>query len=177
LHHNAESEALSGFFGTFPASEAAMIRHTLNQLSRYNGQLREALSVLDDVDRFRNLHTAFAIFIFAASAVIGIFSFFYLTEAFLWLRLDKIDPTVPAFISYVMLFVIWIFAFLAIRSALEAAGIRNIRSIAQTRLSELKLSSDELDSLREAVAAGHWRHGSIFIALLDGLAEGNSARS
>lgn len=148
-----------------------MIRHTLNQLSICNGKLREALAVLDDADQYCDLHVACIICIFVSSAALSVYLGFHLIELCIWLGIDKLDPLIPAFLSYIMLFVAWVLIFLATLSTLEAIGIRSIRPLTQARLLELTLNTDELNGLRDAVANRNWRHSRVFKIVVASLAE------
>ena len=50
---------------------------------------RDALFLLEDTDRYRNLHASVAIISFFVSAGLGVLAFFLITESVLWAGIDR----------------------------------------------------------------------------------------
>ncbi len=146
-----------------------MIRQVLEQLPNGNGKLREALVLLDDADRCRNLSAGLSICIFLGSAALSAFLSFQLMDFLIWLGADRIDPLIPVSSAYIALFVDWALLFGVALWLLNWAGFQSIQHIVQTRLEKLTLTRAELNSLRNAIATGRWRHGKIFNSVLSTL--------
>ena len=146
-----------------------MICQALEQLPRSHGNLRDALHVIDDADGYRDLHVSIVIVIFVASAALSVCSSFYIIEFLIWLGLGRIDPTIPVFLSYISLFVVWLLVFLAALSILDALKIRNIEAMTHAGLSRLTLSRRELQRLGDAIARGRWRHRRALLSAISRL--------
>ncbi|MDH3690853.1 MAG: hypothetical protein OEU36_15505 [Gammaproteobacteria bacterium] len=130
-----------------------------------------ALSVLKDTDNYKNLHKGTAVLVFVASATLGVFAFFLTLDLTKWLELDVIEPWMQISIPYALSFVVWIFAFFSILSALYLMGVRDLGSVARDRLSSLNLSLDELDQLRRDVEVKEFKHKNIFEGVITDLAK------
>jgi len=130
-----------------------------------------SLSVLKDTDNYKNLHKGTAVLVFVASATLGVFAFFLTLDLTKWLELDVIEPWMQISIPYALSFVVWIFAFFSILSALYLMGVRDLGSVARDRLSSLNLSLDELDQLRRDVEVKEFKHKNIFEGVITDLAK------
>ena len=133
------------------------------------GNLETAIRRLEDVDGYRNLHDSIPVLLFVASAGLAARSFFWLIDITTWLGLGRIDPVVPSSISFVLLFVVWIVAFLGFSVVLDRMRFKNLRKFAALRLSDLALTRDELRALKEIVQSRNWKHDRILKDFADDL--------
>jgi hypothetical protein len=131
--------------------------------------LAEALSALEELDRRRNLSVAAAILLFFGSAGVAVVFFFIVSDLLLWDGMDELVARLLIAISWISIFPVWIVAFLAAMWLLDAMGVRDMRAVANHRLSELALGLDELHELRNAVANRDWKHGHIFEGVINDL--------
>ena len=122
----------------------------------------DALYILEDMDRYRNLHTGVAVVSFFVSAALGVLAFFLMTESALWVGINKQVAMLVVSVSWVLIFPIWALIFLFIMSALGAVGIKDVRAVVRSRLSALALSQDQLRELQGLLASRTWRHGRVF---------------
>ena len=126
------------------------------------GKVNHALSVLKDIDNYKNLHRSAAVFVFVASAAIGVLSLFLTLDLTKWLDLDIAEPWMQISIPYFLSFLVWILSFFLIMTALDRFGVKDLGSVARERLSSLNLSPEELDELHHDVEANGFKHKSIF---------------
>ena len=147
------------------------IENSIEQ-SRGAAKLRDALLILEDVDRNQNLHPAVAIISFVVSIGFSVRAFFFISELVLWEGINEFVALMMVSMSWVLIFPILIFTFLLILTVLRKMGIRDLRSLARYRLSNLALSLDELHELRDALASREWRHGHIFKDVVADLTDG-----
>ena len=134
-----------------------------------SGKTDYALSVFKDIDNYRNLNKGAAVLVFVASATLGVFAFFLTLDLTKWLELDVVEPWMQISIPYTLTFVVWIFAFFSILSALYTKGVRNLGSVARDRLSNLNLSLDELGQLRRDVEVKEFKHKNVFEGVITDL--------
>ena len=127
---------------------------------------RDALFILQDIDRYRNLHTGVAIIFFFVSAGFGVLAFFLINESALWGGLNKQAAMLVVSVSWVLIFPIWALIFLFIMSALDVMGIRDVRAVVKYGLSNLTLSREQLHRLHNILASQNWRHGRIFKSVI-----------
>lgn len=125
-------------------------------------KIDDALSILDVADQYKNLHGGITSILFFACAGFSVRTFFWISDFTNWLGFGSVDPILPSTIAFIMIFVVWIFSFLAIMSALEAMGLRDVEAMARLRLSTLTLRPDELRQLRDIASQRNWRNGQIF---------------
>ena len=123
---------------------------------------RDALFILEDIDKYRNLHTSVAVVSFFVSAGFGVLAFFLINESVLWVGISRHVAVLLVSVSWVLIFPIWVLIFLFIMSALDVMGITDVRSAVKYRLSNLALSPDQLRELHDILASRNWRHGRIF---------------
>ncbi len=126
----------------------------------------DALFILEDIDKFRNLHPSVAIICFFISAGLGVLAFFLINESVLWAGITEQVALLLVSISWVLIFPIWALIFLFIMSVLDVMGIRDVRSVVRYRLSNLTLSQDQLHELHNILASRNWRHGHIFKSVI-----------
>ena len=134
-------------------------------------KVRDALIIIEDSDKHRNLHNAIPPVLFFTSGGLSARSFFWIIDFTTWLGFDKLSPVFPASLAFIFLFVVWIFTFLAFLSLLEATKFRNIRNVASYRLSNLMLNPGELREIQDIVNSRTWKHDSIVKSVVAGLAE------
>lgn len=133
--------------------------------------LRDALYVLEDLEKYRNLHPSVAVLLFFVSAGISVLAFFLMNDSVLWVGIDEQVALLLVAMSWVLIFPIWVLSFLVIMLVLDALRIKDVRTIARRRLSKLTLSQDELHELHDILASRNWRHGHIFTSVIGDLTE------
>jgi hypothetical protein len=131
--------------------------------------LRDALSIFEDLDRYRNLRRGVAIVVFLVSAGCGVRAFFLLNESVLWAGIHEQLAYLLVCLAWVLLFPIMALVFLLIMSVLDAMGIKDLRAAVRYRLSNLSLSQDQLLELRDVLASRPWRHGRMFRKIISDL--------
>lgn len=131
----------------------------------------DALSVLERIDGYRNLHTGVAVLCFFVSAGFGVLAFFLATELALWFGVSKHAALLVVSVSWVLIFPVWVLVYLIVLSLLGALGIRDLRAAVRHRLSDLTLSPDQLRDLQGALVSRPWRHGRIFKRAIAELSE------
>jgi hypothetical protein len=127
---------------------------------------RDALFILEDMDKYRNLHTGVAVVSFFVSAGFGVLAFFLITESVLWVGANKQAAMLLVSVSWVLIFPIWALTFLFIMALLGVMGIRDVRSVVRYSLLNLTLSQDQLHELHRILASRNWRHGRIFKSVI-----------
>ena len=140
-------------------------------------KVRNALLIVEDIDKHRNLHDAIPTVLFFVSAGFAVRSFFWIIDFTTWLGFDKLDPVFPASIGFIFLFVVWILTFLAFMSLLEVKKFKNVRTVASNRLSSLMLNPSELSELRDIVTSRTWKHDHILKSVVASLTERQGAMS
>ena len=140
-------------------------------------RVRDAVLVIEDIDKLRNLHDAIPSLLFFASAGFSVRCFFWIIDFATWLGFDKLDPILPASTAFILLFVVWILAFLALMSLLEATEFKNVRTVAGNRLSDLMLNPGELRELQGIVTSRTWKHDCILKSVVARLMEEQAALS
>lgn len=125
-----------------------------------------ALSVLKDVDKYKNLDKATAALVFVTSAAIGVLAFFFTLDLTKWFGMDVEEPWMQISIPYVLTFIVWIVAYFSIQSALEMLGFRGLYVLSNNRLSELNLSLVELGQLHRDINDGELKHNKLFKAVI-----------
>lgn len=128
--------------------------------------LHDALSIFEDLDRYRHLRRSVAIVIFLVSAGFGVHAFFLISESVLWVGVDEQVAYLLVSLSLILIFPIMAVIFLVFMSALDAMGVRDLRAAVRYRLSKLSLSQDQLLELRDVLASRHWRHGRMFNSII-----------
>lgn len=136
-----------------------------------HSKLREALDIFEELDCHRNLHSAVAIFLFVASAGVGIRAFFMMSDIAAWLELGEFEMLAMISLSWLIIFVVWILAFLLILTLLETMGVRDLRSVTKNRLSSMALERDALLELQKLMAGQNWKHETIFRSVISDLTE------
>ncbi|MCP4319125.1 MAG: hypothetical protein GY789_24825 [Hyphomicrobiales bacterium] len=126
----------------------------------------DARSILEDVDRYRNLSTGVAIVSFFVSAGCGVVAFFIILDSALWAGVTEQGALFLVAISWVLIFPIWVLMFLFIRSVLDVLGIKDVRSVFRDRLKNLTLSREQVRELHDIVASRPWRHGPVFESVI-----------
>ena len=127
---------------------------------------RDALFILEDIDKYRNLHSSAAIVSFLVSAGFAVLAFFLVNESVLWVGINEQVALLLVSISWVLIFPIWALIFLFMMSALYVMGIMDVRSVVRYRLSNLTLSQDQLHELHNILASRNWKHGRIFKSVI-----------
>jgi hypothetical protein len=127
---------------------------------------RDALFILEDIDKYRNLHPSVAVISFFVSAGFGVLAFFLINESVLWVGINEQAALLVVSISWVLIFPVWALIFLFIMSVLDVMGIMDVRSVVRYRLSNLTLSQDQLHELHNILASRNWRHGHIFKSVI-----------
>lgn len=127
---------------------------------------RDALFILEDIDKYRNLHTGVAIIFFFVSAGFGVLTFFLINESALWAGSNKQAAMLVVSVSWVLIFPIWALIFLFIMSVLDLMGIRDVRAVVKYGLSNLTLSRERLHELYDILASRKWRHSRIFKSVI-----------
>jgi len=127
---------------------------------------RDALSVLEDMDRCRNLNAGVAIASFFVAAGIGMLAFFEINDALLWAGISNQVAFLLISLSWALIFPIWALVFLMILFVLGAMGIKDVRAVLRQRLAARSLGRDQLRELRAIVASRRWRHRRIFERVL-----------
>ena len=122
--------------------------------------LDAAARLMEEVDGCRNLHPSVPVFLFLAAGGVAVRSFFWGIDVATWLGFDRVDPVLPASISFVTMFVVWILAYLSGMTLLDRMKFRDVRLIARNRLERLALSGEELRVLRRRIGAGGNRHAN-----------------
>jgi hypothetical protein len=140
-------------------------------------KVRDALLIIEDSDKHRNLHDAIPFVLFFASAGFSVRSFFWIIDFTTWLGFDKLGPVVPASLAFIFLFVVWIFTFLAFMSLLAATKFTNVRNVASYRLSNLMLNPSELREIQDIVTSRTWKHDYILKSVVASLADRRGALS
>ena len=136
---------------------------------------RDALFILEDIDKHRNLNTSVAVISFIFSAGFGVLAFLFLiNEPVLWEGVSKQVALLLVAISWILIIPIWLLTFLLIISVLDVMGIEDVRSVVRYRLSSLKLSHEQLHELQNILASRIWRHGHIFKSVIADLAKEHS---
>ena len=138
--------------------------------------LRHAVSELEDMDNHRNLHRGVAILCFFAAAGIGFGVFSLLLDLASMVVVSELVTSLIIAISLIMIFPVWFLAFAFILSVLDAMEIRDVRSVAENRLSNSGLGAEELRELGDILASRVWRHGRIFRNVVADLTEGQLRR-
>lgn len=123
-----------------------------------SGKVEHALGRIEDIDRYKNLHGAIPILLFLVSGALAARSYFWLIDLTTWLGLGRVDPIFPASMSFILLFVVWMLAFLAAMSLLQWMNFRDIRTSAKSRLSHLDLTAEEARVLESMVKSRSWKH-------------------
>ena len=126
----------------------------------------DALVILEDVDKYRNLHTSVAVLCFFVSAGFGVLAFFLIMNSTLLEGIHVQAAPLFVSISWVLIFPILMLVFLFIMSVLDKMGVKDVRSVLRDRLSTLRLSQEQLHELENILASRHWRHGPIFESVL-----------
>lgn len=127
---------------------------------------RDALFILEDAEKYRNLHTSAAVLSFFVSAGFGVLAFFLIINSALWEGVNVQAASLFVSMSWVLIFPVWMLFFLFIMSALDMMGIKDVRSVVRYRLSNLRLSQDQLHELENTLATRNWRHGPIFESVI-----------
>jgi hypothetical protein len=122
----------------------------------------DALFILEDIDKYRNLHSSLAIISFFTSAGLAVLAFFLINESILCVGINEQVALLLVSISWVLIFPIWALIFLFMMSVLYVMGIMDVRSVVRYRFSNLTLSRDQLHELHNILASRSWRHGRIF---------------
>lgn len=130
--------------------------------SERSAKLRDAVFLLEGIDSYRNLHVSVAIIFFIISAGSGVRTFFLLSDLSLWGEVSEYVALMITSICFVLIFPVWILTFFFFMFLLDVMGIKDLRTAARSRLSNLTLSLDELNELRDVLASREWRHGHIF---------------
>lgn len=138
-----------------------MNTHFPDNHSGLSGKIKNTLNRIEEIDQHRNMHGAVPMLLFLLSGGFAARSYFWLIDLATWLGLGKLDPVFPASISFILLFVVWMLAFLACMSLLEWMRFKNIRTSAGNRLSQLMLTADEVHLLNRAVRSKTWKHDRI----------------
>ena len=127
---------------------------------------RDALFILEDIDKYRNLHPSVAVISFFVSAGFGVLAFFLINESVLWVGINEQVALLLVSISWVLIFPIWVLIFLFIMSVLDLMGIRDVRAVVKYGLSNLTLSRERLHELHNILASRKWRHSRIFKSVI-----------
>jgi hypothetical protein len=135
-------------------------------------KVRDALSMLDSIDKHCNLHVSASILVFFSSFGFGILSFFVIYNLIIFDGITEFVALMLISISFVLIIPIWVLSFLFTMTMLDTMGIKDLRSITRHRLSGLTLSFDELRELREHLMDREWKHGRIFENVITDLANG-----
>lgn len=136
-------------------------------------KLSDALHAIEEIDRQPSRHVSVVIALFAMAAACGVYTFFGLLDWLAWDGISERGALMVMSIAWVLLFPVWILAFLGFMSALDASGFKDLRGLARTRLTSLALSRDELLQLDRAMASRQWQHRRIFMAALRDLRGGS----
>jgi hypothetical protein len=133
------------------------------------GKLAYAISVLESMDKCRNLHRGAAIFLFFVSAGIAVGAFFLIVDLFLLINNVVLTVKISEYVasgililSWMLIIPMWMVAFLLIFFLLDAVGIKDLRAATTSSLSSSRLNADELHELSGVLASRSWRHGRIF---------------
>jgi len=151
-----------------------MIDGNSNDASSRSENLRRALFALEEIDGYGNLNHGLAISCFVISGSAGVYAFFRMVDLAAWLNVSEFMSLTLISAGWIVLFLVWVLAFLLIVMLCEALGIQDLRSVAGNSLSPLTLSHDELRELRGLLATRTWKHGSIFERVVDKLARERS---
>lgn len=135
--------------------------------------LDDALAILDGLEGHRNLNTATSILLFFSSSGFAVLSFFFISDLVLWEGVKETVAQLLIALSWILIFPIWILAFLFAMSLLDTMGIKDVRAVANHRLSALMLSPRELHELRDLLAHRERKHGHIFESVVTDLANAN----
>jgi len=134
--------------------------------SEPRSKLRDALVVFEELNRHRNLNSCVAIFFFVVSGGSGLRAFFFLIDLSLWGDVGGDVAAGMVSLSWGLIFPIWILTFLGIMSVLHALGVDDLRAVARTYLSKLRLGSRELRELGNILASRNLRHGHLFMSAI-----------
>jgi len=132
-------------------------------------KLRDALMVFEELSRHRNLNSSVAIFFFVVSGGLSIRAFFLIIDLPVWGTVGGDVAAGMVSLSWGLIFPIWILTFLGIMSALHALGIDDLRAVARSYLSKLRLGTRDLRKLRDLLAARNLRHGRLFLSAITDL--------
>jgi hypothetical protein len=139
-----------------------------------NDKLIEAVSLLENIDGFRNRRAGYVIIAFIISCSISVRSFFWLIDLTTWLGLEKFHVTAPASVSFVLIFLVFVLVFMALNSLLEMMGFRDIARIIEKQLSDLSLNADELRELGHVAESRNWKQGRIYRDVVAKLSSGQA---
>lgn len=135
-----------------------------------------AARILHNIDRHGGLDKAIEGVLFFGSAALSVYVLLWSVDLPAQLEYRDIDPLGSAFVAWIMLFVVWIFTFLAVLWLLDAMGIRDVRRLARARRSKLTLNSAELGALGKVVESRKKKHGRLYKTVLIDLAYDNRNR-
>ncbi|WP_428641578.1 hypothetical protein [Roseibium sp.] len=124
-------------------------------------ELENTLDRIKEIDRYKNLHDAVPILLFLTTGALAARSFFWLIDLMTWLGIGKLDALLPTSLSFVLLFVVWVLAFLGFMSLLDWMKFGNIRTLANNRLSNLALTTEEIHALKNVLKSKTWKHDHI----------------
>jgi len=171
LHSGANDEASHERSQTASPTQPYSRVEDLDNGSDRDDNLRDAIFAFEEIDKLKHLHSGIAIICFLVSAGVGVKAFFLMIDFMAWLRVSEFVASVLVSMAWVALIVIWIFAFLLMLSVLDAMGVRDLRSVARNRLSNLDLGLEQLHELREVVGSRNWKHDGIFRSVVADLSK------
>lgn len=150
----------------------------LNENFGRTDKLQDAIFILEDIDKCRNVHPGAAVFFFFASAGVSVTAFFSIYDLFLLINDAVLNVKVSEHVAltiislaWIMIFPMWVLAFLLIFSVLGAMGFTDVQSVTKYRLSNLELGFDELHELHAVLASRNWKHGRIFESVVADLTD------
>jgi hypothetical protein len=166
LHSGANDEAPHDRFQNASATRPHLRGENPDNGSDRDDNLRDAIFVFEEIDKLKHLHSSIAIICFFVSAGVGVGALFLMIDFVAGLEVSEFVRSGLVSMVWVALIVIWILAFLLILVVLDAMGIKDLRSVARNRLSNLDLGLEQLHELREVVASRNWKHDGVFQSVL-----------
>ena len=124
-------------------------------------RLEFTIGRIKEIDSYRNLHRSVPTVLFLVSGAFALRSFFWLIDLMNWLNVDKLHSVLPSSISFVLIFVVWLLAFLACMSLLELLKLKNIHASILSQIYNSDLSSNEVCELRDILNSKTWNHEQI----------------
>ncbi|MDP6572119.1 MAG: hypothetical protein QGI06_01290 [Rhodospirillales bacterium] len=106
----------------------------LKRPSKRGSRLQDARSMFEAMIKDRNFYSRVAILAFVVSGGLSVWAFFFISDLSLWGEVNEYVALGIISMSWVLIFPIWILAFLSVMSVLHAMGIRDLRAISKDRL-------------------------------------------
>lgn len=134
------------------------------------GKTDYALSVLKELDRYKNLNRVAATFVFVTAAAIGVLTFFLTLDFLKWFGIKAEEPWMQLSIPFILIFLVWIIVYFSIQSVLQMLGTQDLHTLSKHRLSDLNLSLSELSQLRRSINDEELKHKKLFETVIIDLA-------